>query len=123
MPKGSRGGSKSSIPSRLKGIGKFREYEYNLDKEFNSAIGKRLSNKLEKATSTRSLINALKNDGFKIERHGESGRNNERKDIAFAREKNGVIELLTITTRERWENGKKYFWLDQATYSWHAVGD
>lgn len=96
-----------------------KEYEYGLDDEFKAGIGKRLYNKMANATSTRRLISDIKNSGYSIQMRGDSGRNGERHDISFARERNGIVEQLLVTTRERYEDGERWFWLDQATYIRH----
>lgn len=117
---GSHGGSRAGSSSDGGGtLALDKEYEYRLDDEFKAGIGKRLYNKIVNATSTRRLISDIKNSGYSEESHGISGRNGERLDISFWRERSGIVEQLIVTTRERYENGERLFWLDQATYIRH----
>ena len=116
-------GTSDGIPQRLQGVQKFTDYEMGWDNEFKQAVGKRLYNKLKNAQSTQAIISALQNSGFKQQMHGTSGRSGERHDISFAKEQNGIIEQIAVTTRTRWESGERLFWLDQASYSWHKLGD
>lgn len=120
---GSGGGGGGATPQRLQGVQKFTDYEMGLDSEFKQAVGNRLYNKLKNAQSTQAVISALEGSGFKQQMHGASGRNGERLDISFAKEQNGIIEQIAVTTRTRWESGERLFWLDQASYSWHKLGD
>lgn len=113
----------TAIPKRLQGVQKFKEYEKGWDGEFKQAVGNRLYKKLENAQSTQAVVSALESSGFKRQTQGVSGRNNERRDIFFVREQNEIIEGIAVTTRTRWENGERLFWLDSASYSWHKLGD
>lgn len=96
-----------------------KDYEYGLDEEFKAGVGKRLYNKIANAKSTQRLVSDIENSGYSIQMRGNSGRNGERHDISFARERKGIVEELTVTTRERYENGEHLFWVDQATYNRH----
>jgi len=96
-----------------------KDYEYGLDNEFRAGVGKSLYSKISNAKSTRRLISDIESSGYSVQMRGNSGRNGERHDISFAREKNGIVEQIVVTTRERYDNGEHLFWLDQAIYRRH----
>lgn len=112
------GGSRTSV----KGLSENTEYNLQYEnKEFQQAVGKRISHQIENAKDTKQVFRVLQKAGFKLDDNPvrKIATSGLMKTAAnFSKETNGIMHQIYVRTEQGYRDNEFLFYSD-INYAFH----